>query len=179
MIIHKLRKIQLVKALDGPYPYKDESYKDESFEYRVSDDGIMIKDWINGGKDENHPYWIIYSGNTSIPYEAYDIELSNQDPHSTNNVDYVTQKLLQNMNIFTNELNLPFENTNNIGIPYINKYSKGELDLIIRDYILNTPGVDRIEEFKSELKGSDKRTYVLDFKVISVRGEIIWLSTEI
>lgn len=167
MIIHKLRKIQLVKALDGPYA-------NESFEYS---DG-KIKDWINGGKDGN-PYWITYSGNTSIPYEVYDIELPNQDSHSTDNVDYVTQKLLQNMNIFANELNLPFENTNNIGIPYINKHSKDELDLIIRDYILNTPGVDRIEEFKSELKGSDKRTYVLDFKVISVRGEIIWLSTEI
>ncbi len=112
---------------------------------------------------------------TPFTYEVgkgFDIEIY-EDAIATTVVDVVRNRLYQRLYIQFGELRYSYMNTEIVGVPYINKKTKAEMDLILRSEILATEGVDRILEFNSTVKD---RVYYLEFQVKTIEGEIIWLT---
>ena len=164
MKIRKVRKITYITYIEGAPP----EYVGKSFEAILVNDTItQFIDWLNGG--------------VAVPvgdYEngkGWDMTIFD-DSYTENNTDTVTQLLQQKLSIQHGELNYDFENSLDVGVPYIDKKKKDELDLILRDEILSTQGVDQIISFESTMKD---RHYTLKFSVKTSGGDTVWLSTEI
>lgn len=144
-----------------------------------------IRDWLYGGY--TRPLDVSGEKVYIIEKDQYDSEFLNRSFTETNK-DYSLQKIIQKLNIHLNEFNYKFENTEDIGIPYLNKPTKAELDLFIRDAILTTSGVIELKRFASRLAnvrddndkyGKNRQTYFLEFEVIVEGGETLWQSIEI
>lgn len=182
MKVRKIREITTIKFLSVNSQYTE--YLNESFEAVLELNGneLVITgfiDWINGGRLNEgvlNPF-ILQPSTVGIfkSFKGFDI-VAFDDSIAKSNKDVVTQLLKQKLLIIYGELNYFYEDASDIGIPYIDKKSKEELDLIIRNEILETPGVQEITDFKSKIQ---ERLYVLNFSVKTVEGEIVWLSVEV
>lgn len=146
-------------------------YLNESFEY-IEADGTFV-DWLNGGIVA--PQII---GSFTINDAEYDVEFLNRRFTSTIPA-YVQAKLLQKLQIHQSEFSYPYENTEDIGIPYLDKPTKEELDLFIKDAILSTIGVKTISSFASRKAVEDSKYgnarigYFAEFEVTTVTNETI------
>ena len=98
---------------------------------------------------------------------GFDLMMNGINNYTDNIKSYVEQKLQQKLSIHMGELNYPFEDTEQLGIPYLTKKSKEELDLISKDAILNTEGVKNILTYTSEQIGS---AYKFSFVVVTKEG---------
>jgi hypothetical protein len=167
MRIRKVRKIKYVTVLDYT---EDERYKDKSFEvvYNQSGEISGIKDTILGGITD-----ILLFQDYEVG-EGFDIVMFNNS-YTNTVLEYATQLLQQKLSIQLGELSYNYERTSDIGIPYINKKTKNELDLILKNQIINTETVKEILEFSSTF---ENRHYSCNFKVMIQGGDILWLSTE-
>lgn len=170
----KIRKVRLIETITITAPVNiDQIYVGKSFELTTivdQDETIPVfKDWLSGGLKEIG--MLMFERN-----KGWDMTMFT-DSYATSHVEIVVQKLQQKLSIFLGELNYPFEDTTNIGIPYIDKKKKDEMDLILYDEISRTDGVISIEEFESSM--GDDRVYHLKFKVETEGGSTGWLSTEV
>lgn len=165
MKIRKVRRFQYITFLTGPY-------KGESFEYYIdSENVIRYKNWIEGTR----PPVDITTPSFEGPFNGLDYEIFSNS-YTVNNKEYVEQKLQQKLSIFLGELFYNFEYTDNVGIPYLKKNNKMELDIILKEHIINTEGVKSILTFDSSL--NDLREYKCKFSVETIEGVILWQSTE-
>lgn len=159
-------------------------YSNLSFQY-INDEadenyGSFI-DWVNGG----HTSPVFAGTGTILEREEYDTEFLNRAVTQTLE-EYTLHRLIQKLNTHLNEFNYRYENTENIGLPYLEKPSSDELDLFIKEAILNTVGVKEITEFASRSAagdadefGKNRVTYFAEFKIKTETGEEIWQSIEI
>ena len=167
MRIRKVRKIQYITFLNATLPANLE-YVGESFEAIVVNETITsFVDWINGG--ETAPVGDYEQGD-GWDFEFFDGAYADEE------VEIVKQLLQQHLSIQYGELNFQFEDSSDVGIPYINKKTKDEMDLILRDEILSTKRVAKILKFESSLVD---RKYTVKFTVETDGGETLWLSTEV
>lgn len=178
MIIRKVRKIKTIKFLSVIDDANDSEYIGESFETFINEEDnndLYFIDWLNGRGTTANPFSLKASDmGTYTIEEGWDID-SFDDSIATTNKETVLQLLTQKLLLQYDELDYFYEDTSNIGIPYIEKKSKEELDLIIRNEILSTPGVNEILSFVSTV---EDRAYKLEFSVKTTEGEIVWLSVE-
>ena len=132
-------------------------YRGKSFE--KVEEGKFIN-YLNGTIDD-----IGFYGNyeTNI---GYDLVLFGNS-YTEDLLKYVEQKLQQKLSIHMNELEYPFENTDEIGIPYLTKKNKDELDMILKEAILDTTGVKNIVSYTSNQEG---RSYKYEFVVKTMEG---------
>lgn len=176
MIIRKVRKIKTIKFLSVIDDVNDSEYIGESFEAIEANGSIVaFIDWLNGRGTTTNPFTL--DPNSMGTYkieEGWDIESFNGSIATTKK-ETVTQLLTQKLLLQYDELDYFYEDTSNVGVPYIEKKSKEELDLIIRNEILSTPGVNEILSFVSTV---EDRAYKLEFSVKTTEGEIVWLSVE-
>jgi hypothetical protein len=175
MKVRKIREITTIKFLSVNPSYTE--YLNQSFEV-ILDNGVITGfiDWLNGIGSELKPFILSPSiVGMFKSYKGWDI-VAFDDSIATETEEIVTQLLRQKLLIIYGELNYFYEDASDIGIPYIDKKSKDELDLIIRNEILETPGVKEITTFSSKVQ---ERLYILNFSVKTVEGEIIWLSVEV
>jgi len=149
-------------------------YLDESFEYVQEEDLTWkIIDWLNGGR--SNPSAI---GDFVINEEEYDTELLNRR-FTENLQEYVQQKILQRLQLHQGEFAYPYENTEDVGIPYLDKLSSAELDLFIKDAIMSIIGVREISRFISRKEldeskyGAGKIGYFADFEVKTIADDLI------
>jgi hypothetical protein len=167
MRIRKVRKITYLTILDTSL---GSVYQNQSFEavYNQQKEIIGIKDWISGGiiDIEDIPNYSLGEG--------WDIVMFNSS-YTNSVIEYATQLLQQKLSIQLGELQYNYERTSDIGVPYIDKKSKEELDLLLQNQISNTETVKEILEFNSTLQN---RQYHCDFKVMIEGGNTLWLSTE-
>lgn len=172
MIIRRIRTITYVTITTAPLG--KEEYENKSFEAVVNDGGTIthFKDWLNG--NPTNGYIIDIEGYTYTHGVGYDIKLFNES-FSDSNHDYLINRFYQSLMIHYGELKYSYMNTTSIGIPYLKKKSKVEMDLILKKEISQTVGVERIIEFNSQMVD---RKYKLDFKVKAVEGDIIWLTID-
>jgi hypothetical protein len=174
MVIRKVREITTIKFLSVIDNENDAEYIGESFEAVIENQSITgFIDWLNGNSIDGFIINPAEIGTYKI-YTGWDIEGFDNSIASTNR-ESVAQWLKQKLLIQYGELNYYMEDTSDVGVPYIDKKSKEELDLIIRSEILNTPGVIDIMSFTSRV---ENRVYVLNFSVKTTEGEIVWLSIE-
>lgn len=163
----KIRKVRKINYITFTYSNQSE-YIGESFEL-VQDPilGQVIKDWINGGLKDPDQIGSFERGS------GWDFDLFHGS-YTQTEVERVAQKLQQKLSIHLGELSYPFENTDEIGVPYINKKTKDEMDLILIEEISSTEGVENIIDFTSKI--DDNRHYTLEFSVTIRGGEQAWLS---
>lgn len=175
MIIRKIRKIRTIKFLSVEEDVPDE-YIGESFEVAEvnEDDGVSgFIDWLNGQGTEENPFILDPNSMGAYKvYEGWDIDAFD-DSIAVTSKESVAQWLTQKLLLQYDELDYFYEDTSNVGIPYIDKKTKDELDLIIRNEILGTPGVREILSFSSVV---EEREYRLGFSVKTIEGETVWLS---
>lgn len=98
---------------------------------------------------------------------GYDMMMNGTNNYTNDIKSYVEQKLQQKLSIHMGELNYPFEDTDQLGIPYLTKKTKEEFDLILKDAILNTEGVKNILTFTSE---QVINKYLYSFVVVTKEG---------
>lgn len=172
--MYKTNKLRLVKTITfTSVPSFLNEYLNESFEYIQVEGVWKFIDWLNGGI--KLPTAI---GDFIINSEEYDVELLNRRL-TTNLLEYVQHKILQRLQLHQNELDYPYENTEDIGLPYLDKPSAEELDLFIKDAIMTVPGVKEITKFisrkeKDESKyGAGKIGYFAEFEVKTESEEAI------
>lgn len=176
MVIRKVREITTITFISVINGNNDSEYIGESFEAIVNEESGAVTgiiDWLNG----NEEYGFIkdpFDIGTFRIKKGWDIEAF-ENSIATVTKESVAQWLKQKLLIQYDELNYYYEDTSDIGIPYIDKKSKEELDLIIRSEILATPGVNDIISFTSRV---EERKYILEFSVKVTEGEIVWLSIE-
>ena len=169
----KIRKVRQIDTITITAPVNiDRIYVGKTFEITtILDEGdeiLVFKDWLKGGLKE--------IGMLSFERDSgWDMTMFT-GAYTNSIEDTVIQKLQQKLSIFLGELNYPFENTSEIGLPYIEKKSKEEMDLVLYDEISRTEGVINITEFESEM--TDDRVYRLKFKIETQGGISEWLSTE-
>lgn len=176
-----IRTNELVKSKTITFGNDAGEYSGYSFQYLQDEtEAWVIKDWLNGGYTA--PVTI---GSFIENEELYDTTFLNRG-FTTSLHDYVKERLLQKLNIHLNEFKYKYENTEDIGIPYLEKPSKDELDLFIKEAILTTVGVSQITSFISRVTagdagkyGKNKISYLAEFKVKIETGEILWQSIEI
>jgi hypothetical protein len=177
MKVRKIREITTIKFLSVNPSYTE--YLNQSFEAILDNEGVITGfiDWLNGIGSESKPFIILDLDSVGIfkSYKGWDI-VAFDDSIATKTEEIVTQLLREKLLIIYGELNYFYEDASDIGIPYIDKKSKDELDLIIRNEIIETPGVKEITTFSSKVQ---ERLYILNFSVKTVEGEIIWLSVEV
>ena len=174
MIIRKVRKIKTIKFLSVVDDVNFGEYIGESFE-AVEVDGSIVAfiDWLNGQGTEANPFTLDpFEVGTFKVYEGWDIDAFD-DSIAITSKETVAQWLTQKLLLQYDELDYFYEDTSNVGIPYIDKKTKDELDLIIRNEILGTPGVREILSFNSVV---EERLYRLEFSVRTIEGETVWLS---
>lgn len=172
---------ELVKSKTITFNNTSGEYSGLSFQYVFDETlGWRIIDWLNGGYSD--PMMI---GNFIINKEEYDTLFLNRKL-TTTLFDYTKNMILQKLHIHLNEFNYRYENTEEIGIPYLEKPNADELDLFIKEAILSTTGVREILEFKSRLVSADageygknKVTYYVEFTVITETGDTVWQSIAI
>jgi len=165
MRIRKVRKIRHITFLNASLSVNNE-YVGESFEATIVNDTITgFIDWLNGGLKA--PVGDYKQG------ESWDFEFFD-DAYADTEVGIVTQLLQQHLSIQYGELNYAFEESSDVGIPYINKKTKEEMDLILKDEILSTQGVAKIIEYNSNV---EDRHYTVEFTVETNGGDTVWLST--
>lgn len=168
MRIRKLRKITYITILTSPTGLSE--YNGNSFEAILNDGTITgFKDWLN----LQETFIKNIEGFTYTKDEGFDIDYMNVNSMSKNNSEFVINRLQQKLSIQYNELKYSYMPTTNVGIPYINKKSKEEMDLIFKNQIRSTEGVREILSFTSSV---ENRIYKLKFSIRSKEGEIIWLS---
>lgn len=170
MKIRKVRQIEYITINQAPTG--ESEYIGESFEVVDSSaEDLEFKDWLNGNYVDGFTRLLSEGFSYGELKTGYDIKIF-EDSVTTREQEVVAQKLTQRLFIQYNELNYDYEITDNLGIPYLNKKTKEEMDLIFRREILRTPGVKRIDTFNSKVENGK---YILNFKVISQGGESIWL----
>lgn len=172
MRIRKIREIKYITIKSATSANKE--YVGKSFEAIINQnkDIVGFKDWLNGNNSNGYTKDIEdFAFDTG---SGIDIELFDNSIASTN-VDVVRNRLIQKLSIQYGELQYNFIETFNIGIPYLNKKSKAEMDLILKNEILKTEGVKQILEFNSTVVD---RHYKLEFKVLIDKGEIVWLTID-
>lgn len=164
MRIRKLRKYNYITMTSGPY-------KGESFEVIKIDDQLsMIKNPFEVGG-----HLKVIPGNYDKINEGWDIELYDNS-YATSNKEVTEHRLIQRLSIHLGELQYDYEDTRDIGIPYLYKKSKDELDMILKEEISLTEGVKRILTFDSEVK---ERSYICTYSVEVQEGEILWQTVTI
>ena len=119
MRIRKVRTIDYVTITETP-PDKKE-YLGKSFE-RV--DG-SFKDWLNGNNVTG--YLTELTPFTFKTDKGFDIELFDGSITETIN-EFVMNRLYQKLLIQYGELQYSYVNTEMVGIPYLNKKTKAEMD---------------------------------------------------
>lgn len=168
MRIRKVRAITYITFTSSDLPANN-IYVGKSFEAIVVDETITgFKDWLQGGIK---PPIGDYKKGQGWDYEMF------YGSYTDNEVDRVTQKLQQKLSIHLGELIYPFEETSEIGVPYLNKKTQAEMDLILLEEISSTDGVAEVMSFDSTFN-RDTRHYSLKFSVKTRGGEQLWLSTE-
>jgi len=168
MRIRKVRKIRYITFINASLSENNE-YVGESFEAVVVNDTITkFIDWLNGNGE------VIPIGDYTQG-DGWDFDFFH-NAYALSEVEIVTQLLQQHLSIQLGELIYSFEDTSNIGIPYINKKKQEEMDLILRDEIASTQGVAKILTFKSVM---EDRLYKLEFTVETNGGDTVWLTTEV
>lgn len=153
-------------------------YKGKSFELIEGLEGKFI-DWVNGGISEISGIPI---GEVKRNEPAWDVKFFGRE-FTEDLREYVQNKILQKLNIHREELNYKFENTDEIGIPYLDKLTEEELNFFIREAIMEVIGAREITNFKSEIiKDSErqgKTNYIVKFEVMTEGGDMVWQSIEI
>lgn len=168
MKIRKVRQITYITILSG-----EAEYVGKSFEAVIENEIITgFKDWLNG--NVTNGFIKSVSGFTFTRQQGFDIEIY-ENAIANNNADTVKNRLYQRLLLQYNELKYSYVKTEGVGIPYLNKKTKAEMDLILRNEIISTEGVDKIIEFNSTVVN---RVYHLEFKVTTVKGEIVWLTID-
>jgi hypothetical protein len=172
----------LTKSKTITFDNNSGEYSGYSFQY-IFDEllGWRIIDWLNGGY--SNP---VALGNFTINDDEYDTEFLNRGFTQTL-FNYSKEKILQKLNIHLNEFRYKFENTEDIGIPYLEKPTADELDLFIKEAILSTIGVKEITSFNSKKVtiqdagkyGRNKVSYYAEFNVKIETGENVWQSIAI
>jgi len=156
-------------------------YSGLSFQYILDDVlGWVIIDWLNGGKNEP-----VLLGTFNVNAEEYDTVFINRNLTVTLE-SYVQEKLTQKLNIHLNEFNYKYENTEDVGIPYLEKPTKDELDLFLKEAILTVEGVKELISFSSRTinedsgkLGKNKSSYSAEFSIKTELGDEVWQSIEI
>jgi len=102
----------------------------------------------------------------------WDLELEDNSFRLTTGADAIAQHLKAKFQLFLGEWFLD----TSIGVPYyedilIKKPSFVVVQEILKDVILETPGVLELETFKIDFDSST-RTFTLEFKVLTTEGEI-------
>lgn len=170
MKIRRVRQISYITITQAPTG--ESEYVGESFEVvNPSAEDIEFKDWLNGNYVDGFTRTISEGFSYDKIKTGYDIKFL-EDGVATKEKEVLAQKLTQKLFIQYNELRYDYEITDNVGIPYLNKKTKEEMDLIFRREIIRTEGVLRIESFSSKIENG---RYTLNFRVISQGGESIWL----
>lgn len=171
MSIRKIREITYITITNTPSG--KEEYKNKSFEAIVTEAGIIeFKDWLNG--NETDGFTTSVTGFTFTSKKGYDITMF-ENQIATEIKELVRHRLIQKLSIQYNELRYEYVATKSIGIPYLNKKTKEEMDLILKSEIASTEGVEKILEFNSKMID---RVYHLDFKVRTTGGETTWLTID-
>lgn len=171
MSIRKIREITYITIINTPLG--KEEYKNKSFEAIVTEAGIIeFKDWLNGNSENG--FTVSVSGFGFTSKKGYDTTIF-ENQIATDSTELVKQRLMQKLSIQYNELRYEYVKTENIGIPYLNKKTKEEMDLVLRSEIASTEGVEKILEFNSRMVN---RVYHLDFKVRTTGGDITWLTID-
>jgi hypothetical protein len=171
----------LIKTKTITFENNAGNYSGLSFEYLQDEsEAFVIKDWLNGGYSS--PGSI---GSFKINPEEYDTPLLNRG-FSKTPTEYVKAKILQKLNIHLNEFKYRYENTEDIGIPYLDKPTVNELDLFIKEAILSTAGVKEITSFISRKAtidagdfGKNKAKYYAEFSIKIETGDELWQSIAI
>jgi hypothetical protein len=174
---------EVTKSITITFDNTSGEYSNLSFQYIDDTEDVnygKFVDWLNGG------YTTPASAGTGvINTEEYDTLFLNRGLTTTLE-GYVKEQLLQKLNIHLNEFNYKYENTEDIGIPYLEKPSKDELDLFLKEAITATLGVDEITSFESSVAvgeaskyGKNRLVYSANFKIQTETGEIVWQSIEI
>ena len=170
MKIRKVRQINYIKITQAPEG--ESEYVGESFEVvDPTAEDLEFKDWLNGSYANGFTRLISDGFSHEDIKTGYDIKIF-EDSDTTEEKEVLAQRLIQKLYIQYNELNYDYEITDNVGVPYLNKRTKEEMDLILRREISNTVGVKRIDTFNSKIENGK---YTLSFRVISQGGESIWL----
>lgn len=164
-----LRKVKTITFTSTPSFLNE--YLNKSFEY-IEESGQFI-DWLNGGIRSAATI-----GQIVLHPAEYDTDFFNR--HFTKTQwEYTFQKILQRLQLHQGEFYYPYENTDDIGIPYLDKPSVEELDLFIKDAILSVDGVKEITKFISRKDsdnskyGTNKLGYFAEFEVKTIYGEIV------
>lgn len=155
-----------------------EAYLNESFEYIEHPVlGSYFIDWIEGGRKSTSDIGLFDKSENN-----WDVEFLGKR-FTTDLKSYVEQKIIQKLQIHQNEFNYKHENTESVGIPYLDKLTASELDLFIKEALLSVVGVKEITKFISSVSkeavskyGNDKLQYTAKFEVKTVTGENIWQS---
>lgn len=156
-------------------------YRGKTFEtIKIEGQADSFIDWINGGIKTVGSIGEI--AETNIEWDTGFLNRAFTDDLET----YVQQKLAQKLNIVQGEIDYKFENTEMLGIPYLDKLLSEELDLFIKDAIISTVGVKELTQYKGEKKllpkaeyGGGKEIYSIKFEVVTEEGEKVWQSIEI
>ena len=89
-------------------------------------------------------------------------------------LEYVKQKLIQKLSVIQGELTSPipsFAVSRLYGVPYLDKFSKEEVDLLLRGTILSIPEVLSITSWSSR---QDSNVYKCEFSCNTVEGVLSW-----
>lgn len=170
MKIRRVRKITYITFTNATLQ-ENQEYVGKSFEAVVANDTITkFIDWLNGNGE------VVPVGDYTQG-EGWDIKMFD-DAFAEKEVQVVANRLQQKLSIQQGELAYPFEPTSElIGVPFVNKKTKEELDMILKSEINSTEGVKTIAKFVSSM--DENRKYSVEFVVITTGGESAWLSTEI
>ena len=152
-----------------------------SFQYIQDDtEAWVIIDWLNGGYSAPVPL-----GSFDVNEEEYDTTFLNRGLTATLS-EYTSERIKQKLNIHLNEFSYRFENTEDVGLPYLEKPSGPELDLFLKEALISTTGVREITSFASRVGSTDagkygknKLTYFAEFTIKIETGEELWQSIKI
>lgn len=92
-------------------------------------------------------------------------------------LDYIRLKILQRISIIKGELKseIPsFRESAEYGIPYFDKFSKEEMDVVLKSEIMEVSEVLSITSWNSYI--SEKGTYVCEFECSTTEGSLTWKS---